>query len=379
MNKIGRYWGLCIELAEFSRRYRSLFQYVALQTIRPYHSVTTTLRGVCITCHVHAEIQLLTFYENFPKLVSLKPRVLGVSKAACYLCNLFLMNHGQFFFTKTHGQLYHQWTVPDLIQFKPDHRNKYRRVLATMNIALEAALEGEKQRSSHQNRPYPLGSYLALPVMVPRLSQSPIPSTLSSSQTCSRTGIPGPEAVAAQAESRESTPRPILIERRSTPRTHSTEPYLRSISEPSLRSIRPDSSPSLHEPFLGGTSPEAEPNSYVALDIARKADLDVSSVSIESWQSLMERAISTTSPLQISSGNLSVRFEFDGPGTGLVTVTEIPKGTIETPNNSVDLGSMIPGESISMVRTEGDHVLTVNFNHNRSHLMQVNFQWPSNL
>ncbi|KAL9614940.1 MAG: hypothetical protein Q9167_000582 [Letrouitia subvulpina] len=61
---------------------------------------------------VHAEIQLLYFYERHPEIA--RPRVISSSKDACFLCNLFLNLHGGFFTSSTHGVLYDTWTLPDL-------------------------------------------------------------------------------------------------------------------------------------------------------------------------------------------------------------------------------------------------------------------------
>ncbi|KAF7507991.1 hypothetical protein GJ744_009888 [Endocarpon pusillum] len=62
---------------------------------------------------VHAEIQLLFYYEINPQ--SIKPRVIGSSKSACYLCNLFLKLHGVFHVPRTHGKLYGGWILPDWV------------------------------------------------------------------------------------------------------------------------------------------------------------------------------------------------------------------------------------------------------------------------
>lgn len=59
---------------------------------------------------VHAEIQLLFFYELHPKI--LRPRVICSSKSACYLCDLFIRCHGQFHISRTHGRLYGKWNLP---------------------------------------------------------------------------------------------------------------------------------------------------------------------------------------------------------------------------------------------------------------------------
>lgn len=59
---------------------------------------------------VHAEIQLLLFYELHPE--KCKPRVICSSKSACYLCNLFVRLHGHFYMPRCHGVLYEKWTLP---------------------------------------------------------------------------------------------------------------------------------------------------------------------------------------------------------------------------------------------------------------------------
>ncbi|MCJ1386335.1 hypothetical protein MMC17_009461 [Xylographa soralifera] len=53
---------------------------------------------------VHAEIQLLFFYEFHPRYQ--RPRFICSSKNACYLCNLFFFLHGGFHVPRTHGRLY---------------------------------------------------------------------------------------------------------------------------------------------------------------------------------------------------------------------------------------------------------------------------------
>ena len=59
---------------------------------------------------VHAEMQLLLYYEIHPNLK--KPRVICSSKDACYLCDLFFKAHGRYHIPKTHGRLYEMWGLP---------------------------------------------------------------------------------------------------------------------------------------------------------------------------------------------------------------------------------------------------------------------------
>ena len=52
---------------------------------------------------IHAEIQLLFFYEHNSNIPA--PRIICSSKFACYLCNLFIRLHGRFLLPGTHGRL----------------------------------------------------------------------------------------------------------------------------------------------------------------------------------------------------------------------------------------------------------------------------------
>ena len=59
---------------------------------------------------VHAEVQLIFFYEQNPHI--LRPRVICSNKSACYLCDLFIKHHGLFYTPSTHGRLYETWRLP---------------------------------------------------------------------------------------------------------------------------------------------------------------------------------------------------------------------------------------------------------------------------
>ena len=179
LNKIGRYWGLCTSMADDSRRYPALFTNAQLKPLRPYqgmNSYISFIDGQRARCLVHAEMQIIAFYGNIRNTSALVPRVIGASKSACYLCNLFIQFHGQFFITKTHGHLYERWNFPDLADFKPVERVNYRRVLSAIDNELQAAYKREIKAT--RRRGHPMGSWLTLP---PARSLSPAPSTISNS------------------------------------------------------------------------------------------------------------------------------------------------------------------------------------------------------
>ena len=103
---------------------------------------------------VHAEIQLLFFYELNPG--RLRPRLTCSSKSACYLCNLFFKLHGRFYVPRTHGRLYCQWTLPDWNILLPEMRCRDFNILLSqvnddLRIKIRAALERGPVRINHPN------------------------------------------------------------------------------------------------------------------------------------------------------------------------------------------------------------------------------------
>lgn len=137
---------------------------------------------------VHAEIQLLFFYELNPG--RLRPRVICSSKSACYLCHLFFKLHGQFYIPRTHGRLYYKWTLPDWHSLLPEMRRRDFDVLLmqlsdVLKVKVRAALEGRPVRVNHPNE-----SVLVMPAhwsssnitqVVPSVSESV--ATLDLAQT----------------------------------------------------------------------------------------------------------------------------------------------------------------------------------------------------
>ncbi|KAJ9296732.1 hypothetical protein DTO271G3_4931 [Paecilomyces variotii] len=135
IGKIGRYWSLSANLTSAARKYADLFSNLRYDILTPYQS--TMFQSHCGQlahfCHVHAEVQMVAFYESEENGVRIRPRVIGASKAACYLCNLFIYSHGSFFLSQTQGQLHSQWTVPDLAQYPPTGRMRVRAALSEVN------------------------------------------------------------------------------------------------------------------------------------------------------------------------------------------------------------------------------------------------------
>ncbi|KAI1877705.1 hypothetical protein JX265_003713 [Neoarthrinium moseri] len=88
IDKLARYYYACKDLLKMSRnpRYRSVFRTIEVQVIESFRGLRWP--GAGNERFVHAEmLQVLHWERNGDQL---RPRAIGCSKSACYLCNLFL-------------------------------------------------------------------------------------------------------------------------------------------------------------------------------------------------------------------------------------------------------------------------------------------------
>jgi len=107
---------------------------------------------------IHAEIQLLFFYEQNPSIPH--PRTIGSSKNACYLCDLFIRFHGKFHTPRTHGKLYDKWLLPE---WTPDQPDPSPRLLSAFE-RFDASLKARIVQSLHDRRSaYPQPNESSLP------------------------------------------------------------------------------------------------------------------------------------------------------------------------------------------------------------------------
>jgi hypothetical protein len=152
INKLGNYWRVCLSLAHLSRSYRPLFASLRLELIQPF--AASTAFGVRKVRHVHAEVQMLVHYEIRGRTTW--PRAIGVSKEACFLCSSLIKSHGLFYVSKAHRQIYPQWTIPDLSEYRSESLDRLQKALADVRRDVGSLL---KQAARNRNfRPYPLQS-----------------------------------------------------------------------------------------------------------------------------------------------------------------------------------------------------------------------------
>ncbi|CUS11289.1 unnamed protein product [Tuber aestivum] len=89
---------------------------------------------------VHAEIQMVKFYEENPHIG--RPAFIGCSKKSCYLCTLFIQLEGKFDVAtkaQSHYQptLHNSWTVPTMKCSSPENAVMYTFVVDKMSRILE--------------------------------------------------------------------------------------------------------------------------------------------------------------------------------------------------------------------------------------------------
>ncbi len=162
LDKLANYWHLCRRLCRLaaSKRYRSLFAPLYFEFVKNYskHKINGINR------YVHAEVQLTIFHRQ--RKDSPDPRAIGTSKAACYLCDLFLSYHPQYTISATHGVLYECWTIPDLASYNVDDKRELRNIIGAMfkKLAIWTSL------LSHPHTMFPVQSGIYQPPYVPSLT-----------------------------------------------------------------------------------------------------------------------------------------------------------------------------------------------------------------
>ena len=178
VGKVSNYWRISRHLAICSQRFRESFANAEWYPVPSYK--TSSRSKVLPRQHVHAEIQLLVYYETTsPQLM---PRIIGASKEACFLCDSFIRAHGRFSISGAHRQMFPQWTVPDLKQYTSQTVLHLRQVLS--QVCTEVREEHSKSQKKRVWIPFPLQSAINLNVV--RLI-TPSTSTLPT-QTRSRDG-----------------------------------------------------------------------------------------------------------------------------------------------------------------------------------------------
>lgn len=90
---------------------RMLPEWLRRLTQQYSNEYSKNVRNLLKEAKVHAEIQLLVYYEK-QQVQCVRPRILAASKKACALCNTLILIHGAYGVPKSHGRLYRGWRLP---------------------------------------------------------------------------------------------------------------------------------------------------------------------------------------------------------------------------------------------------------------------------
>jgi nucleic acid/nucleotide deaminase of polymorphic system toxin len=133
---------------------------------------------------VHAEIQLLAFYDHNSEF---KPvfRFMGVSKKSCYLCHKFLMTHPESFTVSScHQRLYASWIPPPAA--KSAVYKRYKTLIADLSKSMESTAKQDLvERLGGPRRPVPLestGGVSLSGLATPSIARARTPVSISLSQ-----------------------------------------------------------------------------------------------------------------------------------------------------------------------------------------------------
>ena len=109
--RAGRQWRWCVK--RICHDFDELDLYVRMR--KPIEAILEEFRLIIADYYqsvkVHVEIKFFFLYELNPG--RLRPRIICFNKSACYFCNPFFKFYGRFYVFRTHGRLYHKWTLSD--------------------------------------------------------------------------------------------------------------------------------------------------------------------------------------------------------------------------------------------------------------------------
>ncbi|KAF6220671.1 hypothetical protein HO133_003104 [Letharia lupina] len=328
VDKIGRYWGLCDDMASISRRYSNLFKSIRLEIVPRYRPFTPSVvfPNKAVPCHVHAEIQLVTFYGLHPEIVKIKPRVLGQNACQSQLL-------------------------------------EYRHALAMINDQLQTSLA--TKRRNQWRRAYPLESWQALRSGFPT---SPLPSSVGT--LISRLNSPIASAVTSSTitpRARPIDPSPCPGYEADNSSTHNALGSLYS-NAPSPRLPASSHLSSVRKPDLEGSC-------HAAMPTQQRENLSLSASSIASSELPVQRNFTAVSPIRSRIGNMSLTFETEGAVQGSVAIARILDRKTPMPANSIDVDALKPGEVKEFAREADGENVVLNLNHSQDQSTQITLRW----
>lgn len=283
LGKLSRYYSAAYSLVCAARdKECRVFQTIRVETFSI--TVPPSLKENHIK--VHAEIQLLFFYELHPDLP--RPRIICSSKSACYLCNLFFSLHGEFYTPRSHGRLYDKWVLPDWLAVPTERWANLGELATRMDTALE-----ERIKRGYVKWELPSESVASICRSWPSSTVSKASSVASTSTIRPLPKIheeKGPNDALSQLSSMPPTPPP-------TPPKHT--PSISEIQGGACMDSR-EHSPTIPEVQTRSRAPPIEPPTPTQPHTITLAQLPYSSL-----------ITATTPPLHLYLDNPSLILDFD--------------------------------------------------------------------
>jgi len=242
-------------------------------------------QGATLPVPVHAEIQLLFYYENSSSNVP--PRIICSSKQACFLCNLFFKIHRRFIIPSTHGRLYEKWALPAAVKSMGENaEGNILTVLGSFISVIDNVLTRE-MRLTGKPYPTPYESMILLSAACSQSNQST--STIRRPVNRSSTGHKmlryGDSITIPNNDTTARTDSPVLCTVETQTQTESRDPVLHSRSKldrpssvPTRRSPSPLKALSEHSSTFRGTTTNPTA-SYIALKKGQPIWHELNSVS----------------------------------------------------------------------------------------------------
>ncbi|KAH6700685.1 hypothetical protein BKA61DRAFT_207718 [Leptodontidium sp. MPI-SDFR-AT-0119] len=332
IGKLGRYYSATSELV-CAARHRDCRLFESIE-VEPFQ---IPMPASLSASHwkVHAEIQLLFFYEVHPSRQ--RPRFICSSKSACYLCNLFFSIHGGFYVPRTHGRLYARWILPDWMNIPADRSEEFSRI----SMLLKEIIDGRVLRASRSKRKkryhypnesvlLPLASWSSSGISAKPSAQASISPIRSQSGSVHRYPVEGPFQYTALPLTPPSSP--------SQP-DHIDDSDLESVCTPT-----PD---------------------------------HVSLLTIEDKELPYSRLISLITPsLHLELGTLSLTFDFLHVLAGCLSVAQIGDDTgLSRDNHIIELENIPTTAELKMDCSHDSNELTFQLRTAQRGLICISFAW----
>ena len=141
---LANYQHCCNRLARTAISHKTLFRSISLSAVTPAKAEKWPPK-TRKKHYVHAEVQLLIHHES--QETERKPRYIGVSKKACFLCYSFMRAYNSYVLPETHGEVTEHWTIPDRQGYSGEIRSRLNKALRMTMKDVNAALIKSRARN----------------------------------------------------------------------------------------------------------------------------------------------------------------------------------------------------------------------------------------